>query len=257
MPDISDTLPGASLGTRDALLGGRVVLLQPENGYRAAIDPVLLAAAVPANEGEMVLDAGSGTGAATLALAARIQGVRVWGLESQADLVALAARSAMENGLDDRVSFIEGDILSPPASLSLGSFDHVIANPPYLAKGQGNPPPDLAKRAATVEGDAELGDWLRFLLSMVRDGGSVSVIHRYDRVDEVVQCLEKKWAGEIVIFPFWPKHPGKDAKRALIQAKKGKNAETRTADGLVLHQKDGAYTPQADAVLRDAQPLTL
>ncbi len=243
--------------SRDTLLGGQVVLLQPANGYRAAIDPVLLAAAIPAKSGDRVLDSGAGTGAASLALAARVQGVRVTGLECQADLAALACKSARESELDDRVAFLEGDILAPPTGLVAGSFDHVMANPPYLAQGKGNPPPDLAKRRATVEGDAKLVDWLRFLLSMVRDGGTLSVIHRYDRVGEVVKGLQEKWSGEIIIFPFWPKKPGKDAKRVLIQAKKGKKGETRTSDGLVLHQDDGAYTPDADAVLKGAGPLVL
>ncbi|MDA0305164.1 MAG: methyltransferase [Proteobacteria bacterium] len=253
MPDIAPETPFS----RDTLLGGRVILLQPENGFRAAIDAVLLAAAIPATSGDRVLDAGSGTGAASLTLSVRVPGVRVTGLECQADLAALARQSALENELDTRVSFIEGDVLTPPPSLAPGSFDHVMANPPYLAEGTGHPPPDSAKRAATVEGEAKLGDWLRFLMSMVRDGGSVSVVHRYDRIDEVVQGLEEKWAGKITIFPFWPKTPGKDAKRAIIQLIKGKNGKTRISDGLVLHQKDGAYTPEAEAVLRDAQPLTL
>ena len=255
MPDLPDT--SLAPVSRDALLGGRVILLQPQNGYRAAIDPVLLAATVPAKGGEMVLDAGSGTGAASLALAVRVQGVQVTGLENQAGLATLASQSAQENGLDERVTFIQGDILSPPSSLLPGSFDHVMANPPYLAQGQGNPPPDAAKRAATVEGNAVLADWLRFMLAMVGDGGSVSVIHRYKRLDEVVNGLTGAGAGQIVVFPLWAKERGKNAKRVLVQACKGKTGATRHADGLVLHMQDGGYRAAAEAVLKDAAPITL
>ena len=63
--------------TEDRLLGGRVTVFQPTGGYRAAIDPVLLAAAIPANPTDRVLDVGSGTGAASLALAARVEGCQV------------------------------------------------------------------------------------------------------------------------------------------------------------------------------------
>ena len=126
--------------TQDRLLGGRVTIFQPKGGYRAAIDPVLLAAAIPANPTDRVLDVGSGTGAASLALAARVEGCQVTGLEVQADLVALAHSSAKASGLSDRVSFLEGNLLRLPVALNPGAFDHVMANPPYLAAGHGNPP---------------------------------------------------------------------------------------------------------------------
>jgi len=246
--------------SRDALLGGRITIFQPKNGYRAAIDPLLLAASVPAKDNETILDLGSGTGAAALALAARIDGVRVIGLEKQGDLVALARKSAEESGFAERVSFVEGDLLAPPADLSPGLFDHVIANPPYLARGSGNPPPDAAKRAATVEGEAVLADWLTFVLDMARDGASISVIQRFDRAPEVTAGLAIS-AGNIVMFPLWPKEAGKDAKRVIVQARKGKGGDTRTAPrtakGLVLHQANGDFTPEAETVLRDARPLVI
>ncbi len=254
------TPPGTTLADSatswDTLLGGRVKILQPAKGYRTAIDPVLLAAAVPAEPEDSVLDAGSGTGAAALSLAARVEGVRVTGLEVQPDLAALSRESAIASGLAEQVTFAEGDLLTPPEGFRPGGFDHVMANPPYLAAGSGNPPPDPAKRRATVEGAAALGDWLRFLVSMVRDGGTVTVIHRFDRADEVTGGLSEG-AGGIVVFPLFPKQNGGAAKRVIVRARKGEKGDARTAAGLVLHQKGGAYTPEAEAVLRDAGALTL
>ena len=258
MPDPGpETGPETNPGTsQDTLLGGRVTIFQPAAGYRAAIDPVLLAAAVPAAAGETVLDVGSGTGAAVLSLAARLAGVRVTGLETAPDLIRLAETGAEESGLAGRVLFIEGNLLSPPGGMVPGGFDHVMANPPYLAEGRGNPPPDAAKRRATVEGDAKLGDWLRFALEMVRDGGTVTVIHRYDRLDEVTAGL-KEGAGGMVVFPLWQKERGGEAKRVIVQARKGAVEEARRASGLVLHDEGGGYTPDAEAVLRGAGALTL
>ncbi len=252
--------------TEDELLGGRVTIIQPAGGYRAAIDPVLLAAAVPAATGDRVLDVGSGSGAASLALAARIEGVRVTGLEAQADLAAMARESARKSGLEGQVEFLRGDLLSPPECLKTGGlnpglFDHVMANPPYLAAGSGNPPSEAARRLATVEGDAVLADWLGFMLTMVEDGGSVTVIHRHDRAEEVLAGLAKG-AGGIVVFPLWPKPTRQAAKRVIIRAIKGEDGkggggETRTAEGLVLHAEDGAYTPEAEAILRGGNALLL
>ncbi|MDO9527017.1 MAG: hypothetical protein Q7J57_16005, partial [Gemmobacter sp.] len=42
--------------TLDAFLGGRLQISQPRQGYRAAADPVLLAAACPALPGQSVLE---------------------------------------------------------------------------------------------------------------------------------------------------------------------------------------------------------
>lgn len=248
-----------------------MTILQPAGGYRTAIDPVLLAAAVPAQPGETILDAGSGTGAAALALAARLEGIDVVGLDLEPGFIGLARDSAEESGLSQSIRFVEGDLLSPPSDLVAGSFDHVMANPPYLAAGSGSPPADAAKRAATVESRARLDDWLRFLLAMARPGGTVTVIHRYDRKDEVIAGLGGDNAG-LVVFPLWAKaqearsglsrdrdknKQGEGAKRVIVQARKGQQGETRIAEGLVLHNDDGTYTPAAEAVLRNAGPLTL
>lgn len=242
--------------SEDALLGGRVRLLQPVAGYRVAVDPVFLAAAVPARKGERVLDLGCGTGAAALCLARRVGGVDVTGLDIQADLVGLARRSAGLNGLSARMAFVVGDLLAPPLELAAGGFDHVMANPPYLRPGTGKAPPNPARAAATVEGAAGLADWARAALSLTRPGGSVTFIHRHDRARELAQALENG-AGAIAVHPLWPRQPGAGARRALVQAIKGAHGPERLADGLVVHDAGGGYTPAADDILRNARPLTI
>ncbi|MDH5749555.1 MAG: methyltransferase [Rhodospirillales bacterium] len=233
--------------SEDALLGGRVRLRQPKQGYRAAIDPVFLAAAVPAKAGEIVLDAGSGAGAAALSLAVRMEGVRVTGIELNAATAGLARENADLNGLAGRLEFIHGDILSPPRSLRPGSFDHVMVNPPHMTESSGHPPTDAARARAHVEGDAVLSHWLGFCLKMVRAKGSITVIHRTDRLDEVLAGLGRG-AGDIAVFPLWPKG-GVASKRVIVRARKGVKTPMRLLSGLVLHLPDGSYTPQAAAVL--------
>ena len=94
----SSPQPAPMQVTDDTLLDGRVKLRQPRDGYRVAIDPVLLAAAVPAASGEMVLDVGTGVGAAALCLAWRAPESRVVGLELQRSLGQLASRAARMMG---------------------------------------------------------------------------------------------------------------------------------------------------------------
>lgn len=241
--------------SEDRLLGGRIVLRQPVSGFRAAIDPVLLAAAVPAGAGERILELGAGTGAASLCLARRVEGCEVLGLEIQPELAALATGNAVLNRLAARVAFLEGDLLHPPADIAGGGVDHVMANPPYLAPGTASLPPDRARAIAVGEGEADLMAWISFAVSRVRMRGTVTFIHRADRLDALLAGLAGQ-AGEITIFPLWP-GPGKPAKRVLVRARRGIATPLRLLPGLVLHEPGGAYTEAAEAVLRDAAGLML
>lgn len=241
--------------SEDGLLGGRIHLQQKVTGYRVAIDPVLLAAAVPAVSGNRVLDIGCGVGAAALCLAHRVPGCRVTGIERERDLVRLASDNIALNNLSGRVSAMTGDLLNPPPRLEPGGFDHVMANPPYLEAGAATPPPDPGRAAAHVEGAADLAAWVRFALTMVRAKGSITFIHRADRIEQLLAQIAGR-AGEIVVFPLWP-GMDKPAKRILVRARKEVATPTRLAPGLVLHHADGRYTAAAEAVLRGAAGLTL
>lgn len=238
----------------DTLLNGRVRLHQPQAGYRAAIDPVLLAAVSAAQPGERVLDAGTGTGAAALCLAVRVPGAAVVGLEKRAEAADFARRNAAVNGLEDRVAVVEGDLLAPPPELVPGTFDRVMMNPPYLRAGAASVPPDPWKAAANVEGEAGLPDWVRFAAAMLKPRGALTLVHRADRVDEILAALYGARFGSLLLVPLWPK-PGEEARRILLAAKKGGRSPARFTAGLVLHGPDGAYTAQAQRILRDMEPL--
>lgn len=238
--------------TEDRLLGGRVRLAQPAGGYRVAVDPVLLAAGVPARPGERALDLGAGVGAASLCLAARVPGVSVTGIELQPGLAALADANAAASGLAGRVRVVAGDLLAPPPEIAPG-FDHVLANPPYMRAGAHTPPPDAGRAAAHGEGEAALADWVACAARFLRPKGTVTFVHRADRFDELVSLLRGRF-GEVTLIPVWP-GGGKPARRVLVRARLGVRGPARLLPGLVLHGPDGGYTAEAEAVLRDAAPL--
>jgi tRNA1(Val) A37 N6-methylase TrmN6 len=257
VPDPASTAPAspAPAATEDSLLGGRVRFRQPARGARVAIDPVFLAAAVPAEPDQLILDVGCGAGAAALCLAARVPQCRVIGLELQRDLARLAIENAALNGMTARVSLIAGDLLRPPPRLSPGMFDHVMANPPFIERGRGTVAANPAKAMATVEGEASLADWVRFALAMVRGRGTVSFVHRADRVDALLAQLAGR-SGNIALFPLWPM-AGRPASRILVRATTQVAAPARLLPGLILHEADGRFSEAAEAVLRGGAALVL
>ena len=240
--------------TEDALLGGRIRLRQPAEGYRAAIDPVFLAAAVPVQDGQVVLDVGVGVGAAALCLAFRMPNCRVVGIEIQPGLAALARENVQLNGLQGRVDVLTGNLSAPPPRLAPGSYHHVMTNPPFLSGGQSSPPPHAGKAIAHVESEADLQQWMRFCVNMLRPKGTLTVVHRADRLDDLLAALRGK-VGEIALFPLWPK-TGRSAKRVILRARKAVASPLDLLPGLVLHEDDGNYTEAAKAVLWNGAGLS-
>ena len=237
--------------TEDAVLGGRLRLRQPAEGYRVAIDPFLLAAAVEARPGARLLDLGCGVGAAGLALLTRVPEVTVIGLELQADFARLAADNAALNGLAARFAAVGGDIARSP--LRAGGFDQVICNPPFHGAEQGRPAARSAEALATREGAPGLSLWLEAALGHLRPGGRLTLIHRADRLDEVLAGLRGR-AGALRVVPLWPAQ-GKPAKRVIVAARKGAGGPLTLSAGLVLHDAEGRFTAQADAILRGGAAL--
>jgi tRNA1(Val) A37 N6-methylase TrmN6 len=234
--------------TADRLLGGRVVFSQPAQGYRAAIDPVLLAAAAGAPK--RALDLGCGAGAALLCLLARLPDLHAVGVERDPELAALARRNLAANGFSDRARIVEGDI----AAFDETGFDLAMANPPFLEASRVDPSPHPGKRAADVESDLALAAWVAVAARAASPKGRVLFIQRADRLDDLLAAMAK--LGEIVVFPLWPR-ADEAAKRVLVRARVAARTPLVLAAGLVLHEADGKFTARADAILRDGAELPL
>jgi tRNA1(Val) A37 N6-methylase TrmN6 len=236
--------------SEDRFLNGRMVALQPKEGFRSGLDAVMLAAAVPAVAGDEVLELGCGAGIASLCLAARCAPVRITGIDVQTELVSLAQANARANAMDQRLSFISGDALELPASLRR-EYDHVFANPPFHdPSGEKSP---RSHRALALADEGRLGDWLSAGLKRVRPQGTFTAILRADRLAEALGRLSLRG---VVIFPLWPRFD-EAAKRVIIQVRKGSRAPLALLPGLVLHERDGHYTPDADTILRNGGSLAL
>jgi tRNA1(Val) A37 N6-methylase TrmN6 len=237
--------------TEGTLLGGRVRFAQPAQGYRAAIDPVLLAAFVPARPGEHVLEGGLGAGAAALCLLARVPQARVTGIEIDPALAAIAAGNAAAN--QAALTVETADLLA----YRQGRFDHALANPPYQPAGSGSASPLTARRRADREAAADtLAAWLDALSRRLASRGTLTLVLPAARLSDAARALREAGLGAIALLPLWPR-AGEPAKRLLLQGRKSARGGDRLLPGLVLHQANGTFTPAAEAVLRDGAPLGL
>jgi tRNA1Val (adenine37-N6)-methyltransferase len=231
----------------ETFLDGRVKVTQPEHGFRSGLDAVMLAASVPAKTGERGLELGAGAGTASLCLAARVKGIAVTGVEIDPGLAELATANAAANGFDCR--FVAADIFALPAELKQ-DFDQVFCNPPF--HGEGLVSPDAARAAALSDG-GKLSGWLKLGLQRTVSGGFFTAILRADRLAEALAVLPTEGVS---VLPLWPR-AGEPAKRVIVQARKASRAPFVLLPGLVLHQQDGASTPEAEAVLRRGAVLAL
>jgi tRNA1(Val) A37 N6-methylase TrmN6 len=223
------------------------------SGYRAGVDAALLAAACDAPGGARVLDAGCGAGAVMLAAAARRPQASFVGLERDADAVALATGNIALNGWESRMSVALGDVAAPFSRLGLAPFDAVLANPPFFDDPGALRGPADAKRGAWLAAEG-LAAWTAFLIKAVREGGAITVIHRADRLADLLAGLAPK-AGSFQIRPL---HPFTDApaKRVLLRAVKTGKAPLRLLPPLILHDRGGAkHTAETEAILRGEADL--
>ena len=239
--------------TTDQVLGGRVRLRQRNQGYRSGLDAALLAAACDSAAGQRVLEAGCGVGGALLASATRRPESRFVGVERDADARTLAAENVVLNGFGERVEIIAGDVDQGFRALGLAPFDAVIANPPFFDDPASLRGPHPARTGAYVA-DGGLKAWTNFLLKAVREGGTITLIHRADRLGDILALLAPK-AGSFRIRPI---HPFADqpAKRVLVRAIKTGKAPLVLLPPLVVHDRvGGKHRTEVEAILRGEASL--
>jgi len=242
--------------TDDAFLGGRLRLFQPARGYRAGVDAVLLAAAVPARSSERVLELGCGVGAVTLCLAARVSGLSLFGVEVQRVYAALAQRNAARAGV--ALTLVEADLADLPEPVRGVAFDHVIANPPFHLRTAGLAAQDPGREHALAE-TTPLAIWIDVARRRLRPGGCLTLIQRVERLPELLQCLDDNF-GAVELRPIAPR-AGRSAGLVVLRARKGRRTPLRLLPPFVLHRGQahecdgGDYTAEASEVLRSAAPL--
>ena len=240
--------------TRDAFLGGRVLIAQPKDGHRAGVDAVLLAASVCEKKGglQQILDVGTGPGTVGLLVAHRLASSNVTGVEIEPQLVALARENVTENEFGVRVNIFEADVCQPFSALEAvgfkaNAYDQVVSNPPFYDEDRCRTSSNELKRRANSFAPGGLDRWVKFMTTVTRADGSASIIYPAERMGELLEVLSGRF-GALEILPIFPRI-GVPASRVIIRGRKGSRAPLQIYQGLVLHEDDGKFTPAAKDIL--------
>lgn len=240
------------------VLNKKIGLHQAPEGFRTSMDSIMLGAACPVRAGQSVLDLGCGVGSAGLCILYRVKEASLLGVDIQGDHIELAAKNAALNDMAERSSFLCADIRDLPSDI--GTFEHVVCNPPYKESGEHRISPSKAKALAMghIDDEMSLRVWIDSAWMHIKGQGSLTMIHEAGRLDSIVHALFSERGGRrfgnIEVFPIFTK-PKKEARRVIIRAWKHKKSGSRLLKGITLHNADGSYTIEAEAVLRDACPL--
>ena len=240
--------------TKDSFLGGGIRIWQPKKGYRAGIDPILLAATVNVSAGQKVLDLGCGVGTASFAIGYRVKNVELYGIEIQKVFADLADLNSKENGIELQVEC--SNISNLSSNITSKNFDHVIANPPYFDRKSSVRGINLSKEKSF--GDTlPISEWLKVAAKRAKPKGFVHFIVRSDRLMEIFTNMPNS-LGSLVITPVISRK-NENAKLTILHAKKNGRAGFIISSPIVLHplKSDSRekYVPEVDKVLRNGASL--
>ena len=233
----------------DTGFGGLKVIQMKGSVY--GVDAVLLAAFAAGDTGARglakaggstlrIADLGTGCGVAAFILFHKLGSARITGYDINGEVVDRANRACELNGLTDVIDFVCCDVKNINAD---GSFDAVISNPPYFRRTPDEPgarEPD-ARYLARHETTADISDFAAVSAGMLRDGGHLYMVHRPDRLADIITGLRTAGIEPKEMQLVVPRQ-GKAANIVLIHGIKGAGAELRMLPELAVHQEDGSYT---------------
>lgn len=216
-------------------------IIQNKNSFCFGMDAVLLSSFAKAEEGERVLDLGTGNGVIPILMQAKNPGAFFAGLEIQEVSADLAKRSVEINGISEYVNIVQGDIKEASAIFGGASFNVVTTNPPYMNENHGIVNPDSAKAIARHELLCTLEDVVREASKCLKMRGRFYMVHRPQRLVEIFDTMTRYHLEPKRMRMVHP-HADKEANMVLIEAVKGGRTLLRTEQPLIVYNDDGTYT---------------
>jgi tRNA1(Val) A37 N6-methylase TrmN6 len=242
--------------TRDAFLGGRLIIAQPRKGFRAGLDSVLLGASVRLGEGAL-LDLGAGVGTAALVALRQAPGLTAMLADADPAVLALAGQNIIANGFDGRARTALVDVTAPGATrraagLVAGSFATAVANPPFFAAGRGTSSGEPGRAAARQMPGVSLDLWVKTAAASAVADGEITFVMPAESLHALLAAFEGR-LGAITVLPLSPR-PGMPATRILVRGIKQSRAPLTLLAGRPIHAGEGnGFSPEIEAVLKGEQ----
>lgn len=226
----------------DLQRSGYRIIQNPER-FCFGMDGVLLSGFAEAGVGDRVLDLGTGTGIIPILMAAKTKARHFTGLEIQQDSADMAGRSVALNGLEEKITILEGDIKEAEKLFGAASFDVVTANPPYMTENHGLRNPKEPRAIARHELLCTLDDVVRAAGRLLRPGGNFYMVHRPFRLAEIMAVLQRYGLEPKrmrLVYPYVDKEPN----MVLLEANRGGKPRLTVEKPLVVYQEKGVYTQE-------------
>jgi tRNA1(Val) A37 N6-methylase TrmN6 len=227
--------------TEDSIFNGRIKLFQPKIGYRAALDPIILASFISPGPHQKILDVGCGVGTISLILKMRESTAEITALDMDKRMCQICEQNAAANGFSVEVLNVR---IEDRAILKERLFDHVVTNPPFFEEKSSKV--SESKKFANFE-TISLVEWIALCINKLKNNGIFSIIHRASRLEEILSALKSR-AGAVKIIPIFPKSD-RNANRIVVQAKKSSKSETMILPGVIVHRDDGSYSDDLRRIL--------
>ena len=217
-------------------------IIQNTEGFCFGIDSVLLTEfAKDMKKHSSIVDLGTGTGIIGILLSKKVEASKIVGVEVQKDVAQMAKRSVELNNLQNIMSIVNEDVQN--LSLEKNSFDYVVTNPPYKKKGTGIINQKDKQIISRHETTVDLDEWIKVASKLLKDNGAIYMVHRPERLNEIIEILRKYRLEPKRIRFVYPKID-KDANLVLIKAVKYANSFLKVEKPLIIYKNDGSYTDE-------------
>lgn len=217
-------------------------IIQNTDGFCFGVDSVLLTEfAKDMKKNKTIVDLGTGTGIIGILLSKKVEASKVIGIEIQKDVAEMASRSVELNNLQNTMQILNEDVKN--LSLEKNSFDYVVTNPPYKKVGTGIINKEDKQIISRHETTVNLDEWIKVASNLLKDNGAIYMVHRPERLNEIIENLRKYRLEPKRIIFVYPKI-SKDANLVLIKAVKYANSFLKVEKPLIIYNEDGSYTDE-------------
>lgn len=219
-------------------------IIQNTEGFCFGIDAVLLSDfAKDIRNNSKVLDLGTGTGILSILLTAKTNLAKIYGIEIQEKVADMAKRSVALNNLESKIEIINKNIKELDETFEKNSFDSIVTNPPYKKLETGRKNEKENKFISRHEVTASLEDFIKISFNLLKDRGSLYMVHRPERLAEIIYILKKNKL-EPKKIRFVHSNNEQEPKLVLIKAIKNAKEFLKVEKPLFIYNTRGEYTDE-------------